>query len=150
MADEGLCCPRLHLRWCCLPVGQVEEFLRAKANITSNLEPSSSKSYETRCSYRTETAPDRGFGLFMQVDEKPANAEIGFDTRVSMATKKTESIPDLGDKAVYALEGVSGAGRAGVVYVLKGSVFFWITPTFGELTQEDAVKLAQKVLGRLP
>lgn len=43
-----------------------------------------------------------------------------------------------------------GAGRAGVVYVLKGSVFFWITPTFGELTQEDAVKLAQKVLGRLP
>ena len=42
----------------------------------------------------------------MQVDEKPVNAEIGFDTRVSMATKKTEPIPDLGDKAVYALEGV--------------------------------------------
>jgi len=41
-----------------------EEFLGAKAKITSRLEPGSSKSYETRCSYRTETAPDRGFGLF--------------------------------------------------------------------------------------
>ncbi|MHB1413856.1 MAG: hypothetical protein ACYC1C_01285 [Chloroflexota bacterium] len=127
-----------------------EDFLGAKAKITSRLEPDSSKSYETRCSYRTEAPPDRGFGLFMQVEQRPANAEIAFETRVSMATKKTEPVPSLGDKAVYALEGVQGAGRDGAIYVLKGSVFFWITPTFGELTREDAVKLSQKALDRLP
>ena len=86
----------------------------------------------------------------MQVGARPDEAETAYDVRVKMATKTTEPVPDLGDKAVWAVEGVSGAGPNRALYVMKGSVFFWLTPTSWSWELADARGLAEKVVSRLP
>lgn len=127
-----------------------EALLKAKVKNTSHMAPGTSKSYETRCAYRTEAAPDKGVALYVQVAENARNAETGFDVRVNMATKATEAVPGVGDRAVWAVEGVSGAGPARALYVVKGNVFFWLVPYSWAWAPEDAKGLASKIVSKLP
>ena len=133
-----------------LTLEDAKAVLGSTAKRTGYMEPGTSKSYETRCSYRAEGTDGKGFGLYMQVDARPDDADIGYNVRVKMATKTTEPVSGLGDKAVWAVEGVKGAGPDRALYIMKGNVFFWLTPTLWSWELADAKGLAQKVVSRLP